>query len=335
MEIPSLITLSLSALCQRQTPEERPKMRRALKGMFDKHNYSAIFRVFDEMDYCFLCDNWASRFREQIPGKETYHMLVAHSNLKSKEDCDCNTCKSVKCHLRTPRTILCVRCKETFHYGDWGYFEFYIGYNCNVDPRPSNKEPYLLGGGYWSDFDGYTFSLTHRAPLYLVEWTRAIANEKDVIYSQIRNLSGQQRKRRQPIRRGHSLCNHCVDEMLLMGQLQYYYHPFDSYFFFNPAYCEGCEQGFRSNQAIQTIVIRQKDSAFRFCDDYIVSRDISEWAFFRYQHYDRKELLTVYVPKYLDGSISKYLEDRVLICNDCFNQIESRLECIHSKERGD
>lgn len=338
MEIPSLMTLCLSSLCQRLPPDERLKMRQTLKGIFDKHNYNAIFRVFDQMDYCLHCDIWTSG---PALGKDTYHMMVTHSNLLT--NCDCDECKRFSWLRQMPRIILCVRCKGTYHVIQWPGDLLYGGVNCDIDPCASNKEPYYLCGGYNSNVDGSIFVLTHRAPSYIMEWTRDIANEKFERYNALRG-QGEFRggfrgrgasKKKYPIRGGHALCNRCADDMLLTGQLRLHDQNYDfSAVYFNPAFCEGCCRGFLIGDTypgVHTIVVKNEDNVCRFGSDHIVVYGPSECAFYRYEHYDRTHVTTVYIPKSSNDLINKYSERGMLICDECFKQIEPYLEVVHTK----
>ena len=349
MEIPSLIILALSSLCRQLSPQDRPIMHQTLKGIFDKHNYSAIFRAFDEMDYCIHCDVWVSG---PALGKDTYHMIVSHSNLLS--NCDCNECKRADWIRTLPRIILCVRCKGTYHSKGWPTDLLDGGINCDIDPWANDREPHHLCGGYDSNFDNNTFILTHRAPSYIMEWTRDIAKEKYERYSALRGQGGSRgrgisghsqsmsrpepRKKRPPIRGGHALCDGCADEMLLTGQLRWVDQGFDLGIpHFNPAFCEGCCRGFpigNTYPGVHTIVVRKEDSVCRFGNDHIVDYGPSECAFYRYEHYDRTYVTTIYIPKLgfdRNPAITKYQELGMLICDECFEQIEPDLEIVHTK----
>lgn len=329
MGIPSLMTLSLSVLCLRLPPEERPKMRQTLKGIFDKHNYSAIFRVFDQMDYCLHCDNWTSSTTDE------YHHHVVHPTLLGKANCDCRICRDGNIALTSPRLCLCVRCKESYHF-----MTTEGGMNCDIDPDPTNQEPYYLSAGYGSNHDGSTFILTHRAPSYIVEWMQAIANEKYDKHTALRGQGGFRgrgtispnptlRKKKHPIRWGHALCDRCADEMLLIGQMRWQNQRNAYYPSLAPAFCEGCSHGFQ--KGVNIIVVRRVGNTFQFGADYIVDSGPFDWAFFQYQPYNNAIITTVYVPKFLHNDLYKYLEHGTSICFDCFNQIKPDLQIIDIK----
>lgn len=318
VEVPSLIMLALSSWCQRLSPEDRPKMYKTLKGIFDKNHYDEIFRVFDEMDYCLHCDGYVTPFIRQIqtvnPSTDSYHLLVAHPTLREKENCDCYLCREIQTHWKTPRLCLCVRCKASDHLS---YF-CYRGIH-GITPLPANQWPFHLLGARYSGYQDHVFTLTNRAPSAIVEWARAMS---------INNYGylSEKRKRDYPVRGGHSICNRCVVDMLSTGQLRWDDQKDTARHFFNPGYCEGCH---RSDRVVQTIVVQRRDSVFRFGRDHIVYHGTEDYAFYRYQCYDRSMDTTVYVPKCSDDSIAKYLDHGVLICNDCFKRIQPNLEKIY------
>ena len=304
-------------------------MRQSLKGMFDRHNYSAIFRVFDQMDFCLHCDNWVSSTTND------YHHHVVHPTLLGKANCDCRICRNSNIAHTSPRLCLCVRCKESYHS-----ITIEGGVSCDTDPNPANQEPYYLSAGYNSNRDGSTFILTHRAPSYMVEWMQAIANEKYDKYTALRGQGGfrgrgtitpnptSRKKKKFPIRGGHALCNRCADEMLLTGQMRWCDQRI-IYPTLSPAFCEGCSRSFE--KGVNTIVVRRVGDTFRFGEDYIVNRGPFDWAFFQYQPYNNTIITTVYIPKFLHNDIYKYLEQGTLICFDCFNQIKPDLQIIDIK----
>ncbi len=324
MEIPSLIMLSLSSWGQQLSREDRLKLRERLEGMFDKHHYSDIFRVFDQMDWCLHCDNQVSQFMTAMrstSSQEPYHLVVAHPDLRYKKNCDCQVCNEenqshVYNQIDSPvgkaRVILCVRCKQSYHLADTGFY----GVQCSIVPFMSTSGPfYLRGDRPSSRYHDHIFTLTHRTPSYIVEWTQSTAIKKHV--TPLENVS---------IHGGHALCDTCTSEMLFVGQLRWHdQRPQENHSFYG-GFCEGCSQGSLGN--IHTIVIKKSDNIWRFGSNHVIDFQQDDWALYRYGRYGNTYVCTIYVPTGLSDSMTKYLHHGSLICDPCFKDIVADLKIV-------
>ena len=330
MEIPSLMMMTLSSLCRRLPPEERPEMRQTLRGTFDEHNYSTIFRVFDQMEYCLHCDNWTTPFMEMMrtaPSQEPYHLIVSHPDLRYRKCCDCQVCEEYnQSHVYTSdnpigkaRLTLCVRCKQSYHQT---HPDFY-GFGCTIIPFMSTREPfYLVGYHRYSRYYDHIFTLTHRAPSYLIEWTRQKAINRCKLFGGETD---------HPVREGHALCDKCTGEMLVLGQLRWYNQRHDGQYSFCGGFCEGCQRG---SYNIHTIVLKKSDNGWEFGNDHFPNFQDHEWALFQYECKNNLYIRTIYLPKCLGDVPTKYLEHGALICDECFEDIEVTLNIVSSQNEG-
>jgi hypothetical protein len=226
MEIPSLLLLSLCQLAKTRefgfgcmmVPDDSLKV------------YPSIYDVITTMVFCPHCNHWTSPFSSAGIG---YHFIVYHSNLLAKE-CRCGDCVININLTKTPRSILCLRCKRGYHYRGLN-----AGHLCHTK-RLRNLENFnTIYADTYSDYHGYTYNTTPRTPTCILDWM-----------SQDYPLGG------------HSLCDWCLRDMVVTGELRRQYSCPEIHYV--PAYCDLCGFSISSREPwsyskqIRTIVLKHK-----------------------------------------------------------------------------